>query len=200
MTRSPSYIAQNQFGFCFRMHIPRDPKNRMGKKELRLSLKTGNLSKAKVRARCLAGSIQFLFNEFGQENLFLKKLAPKRVNDLIKQYRDQAIEDAKRPANRNHEDLSRWDYYMREVETEDDLYTFMHELSSLEDWYKFKAVTGDYEGADAAVEKLCKANDIAYRKDSDEFRNLCRGMLFADSETAGVALDFLESSCPVRVR
>ena len=115
MTRSPSYIAQNQFGFCFRMHIPRNLQNRMGKKELRLSLKTGNLSKAKARGRCLAGSIQLLFNEFSRENLFLKKLTPKRVNDLIKQYRDQAIEDAKRPVNRNHEDHSRRDYYTVEA-------------------------------------------------------------------------------------
>ena len=36
MTRSPSYLSQNQYGYCFRVHIPQDLQNHFaGKKELK---------------------------------------------------------------------------------------------------------------------------------------------------------------------
>ena len=196
--RSPSYLSKNDFGWCFRIRIPSDLDSVIGKKTLRFSLKTGRLGQAKVRARYLAGNIQMLFRALRRRNPQLKKLTPELVNELIRQYRDRAIEDAERSVNRNHEDRTSWDYEMRNVKTDDDLYGFMHGQSSLAEWYKLKALTGDYEGADEAAEKLCNKNDIAYSTDSDEFRSLCQKMLFADSEAASIVLDLLEKGYPDR--
>ncbi len=196
MTRSPSYLAHNQFGYCFRMHIPLDLQNCIGKKELRYSLQTRRLGEAKTRARGLAGNIQILFSVLGRRNLRLKKMTPKLVNELIRRYRDQAIKEAQRPVNPYKNDPRSWDHEMRNVDSDDELYGFMHELSTLVDWQKRKAVTGDYTGTDESAEKLCKDKDITFKKDSVEFCELCRGMLNADSEATGITLDFLEKEYP----
>jgi hypothetical protein len=198
--RSPAYLSHNKHGYCVRLKVPDDLQCHVNRKELRYSLKTGYLRVAKNRARFIVGNIQMLFRALRRGDSPLKQLTPQLVNDLIRQYRDRAIEDAKRPVNRNHDDPTRWDYNMREVETEEDLYSFMHDLSTRADWYKFKAVTGNNEGADEVAEKLCKTNGIAHKADSDEFRSLCRGMLCVDSEAASVTLDILEKEYPTVLR
>jgi hypothetical protein len=50
-TPSPSYLIRNQYSYCFRLQVPADIQNYLGKKELRYSLKTGYLSLAKSKAR-----------------------------------------------------------------------------------------------------------------------------------------------------
>ena len=130
----------------------------------------------------------------------MKKLTPELVNELIRQYRDKALEEAQRPVNPYKNDPRSWDYEMRNVETDDDLYQFMHGLSSWEEWLKFKAITGDYAEVDEVAEKLCEDRKIAYKKDSTEFCELCRGMLNADSEATGITLDFLMRKNPGLLR
>lgn len=60
-TRSPNYLSRNHYSYCFRMKVPKDLWGILTKKELRYSLKTGNLSKAKPMARFIAGNIQLVF-------------------------------------------------------------------------------------------------------------------------------------------
>lgn len=59
--RSPSDIIRNAYSYCFRMIVPQDIRQLVGKKELRYSLKTGYLSEAKHKARFLAGNVQLVF-------------------------------------------------------------------------------------------------------------------------------------------
>ncbi len=62
-TFSPTYLIRNQYSYCFRITVPKDLQTTISRKELRYSLKTGNLSKAKTMARLLAGQIQLLFRK-----------------------------------------------------------------------------------------------------------------------------------------
>lgn len=59
--RCPSYIVRNPYSYCFRMNVPSDLQTKVGKKELRYSLKTGYLGVAKSKARLMAGLCQNLF-------------------------------------------------------------------------------------------------------------------------------------------
>jgi Domain of unknown function (DUF6538) len=74
--RNPSYLVRNPHGYCFRLIVPKDLQDVVGKRELRYSLKTGCLSEGKSRARLLAGLIQQLFvkirsnyTEYGNQNI-----------------------------------------------------------------------------------------------------------------------------------
>jgi arginine/lysine/ornithine decarboxylase len=97
--------------------VPDDLQGHVNRKELWYSLKTGYLGVAKIRARFIVGNIQMLFSSLRRGDSPLKQLTPELVNDLIRQYRDMAIEDAMRPVNRNQNDPTKWDYGMREIET-----------------------------------------------------------------------------------
>jgi hypothetical protein len=61
--KSPSYLVRTPYSYCFRMKVPLDLRDLVGKKELRYSLKTGSLSDAKSKARLVAGQIQWLFKK-----------------------------------------------------------------------------------------------------------------------------------------
>lgn len=58
---SPSYLIRNKHSYCFRMRVPEDLCDIVGKKELRYSLKTGYLGIAKTKARFLAAKVQLMF-------------------------------------------------------------------------------------------------------------------------------------------
>lgn len=58
---SPTYLVKNPYSYCFRIKVPEDLQPTLSKKELRYSLKTGNLPEAKTKARLLAGEVQLIF-------------------------------------------------------------------------------------------------------------------------------------------
>jgi len=62
-TRSPSYLFQSQYAYNFRLSVPSDLRQIVGRTEFRLSLKTGNLPEARRKSRLLAGLIQGYFSQ-----------------------------------------------------------------------------------------------------------------------------------------
>ncbi|MFC1877097.1 SpoIIE family protein phosphatase [Thermodesulfobacteriota bacterium] len=60
-SKSSSYLFRNPHSYNFRMGVPADLRDVVGKREFRYSLKTGKLSEARKKARLLAGLIQQLF-------------------------------------------------------------------------------------------------------------------------------------------
>ena len=61
MTRSPSYLSQNRYGYNFRIHIPPDLQTYWSKKELKRSLQTVYLTQARSRAMLMGGQCKQLF-------------------------------------------------------------------------------------------------------------------------------------------
>ncbi len=41
LSKSPHYLIRNPHSYCFRVNVPKDLQQLVGKKELRYSLKTG---------------------------------------------------------------------------------------------------------------------------------------------------------------
>ena len=57
----PTYLVRNPYSYCFRMNVPKDLYSLIGRKELRYSLKTGDIGTARYKARLIAGHVQQLF-------------------------------------------------------------------------------------------------------------------------------------------
>jgi len=60
-TKSPDYLFRNPHSYCFRMGVPENRRDIVGRRELCYSLRTGRLSEARRKSRLLAGLFQQLF-------------------------------------------------------------------------------------------------------------------------------------------
>ena len=82
MTRSPSYLAHNRYGYIFRMRVPHDLKNWLGKNELECSLKTGYLPQARSRAMILGGQYKQLFR-WARYQTIMGKMTEQEIQELV---------------------------------------------------------------------------------------------------------------------
>ena len=89
--RNPSYLVRNPHGYNFRIIVPKDLQNIVGKCELRYSLKTGFLSEGKSRARLLAGLIQQLFFKIRSNR---PEYGKQQIESLIRRFLDFVMEDS----------------------------------------------------------------------------------------------------------
>ena len=90
-TSSPSYILRTPRHGCyyFRMKVPVDLQDCLGKRELRASLRTGFLTDAKSKSRLIAGRVQKLFRKIritAKDNYDMTKLDQAKINDIIKSF------------------------------------------------------------------------------------------------------------------
>jgi hypothetical protein len=60
-SKSPSYLFRNPHSDCFRMGVPIDLRDVVGKREFRYSLRTGRLSEARRKAHLLSGLLWQLY-------------------------------------------------------------------------------------------------------------------------------------------
>lgn len=96
-TRLPAYLYQSPYGYIFRMRIPPDLKDLIGKVEYRYSLRTGSLKDARHRARLLASNIQQLFMDV-REGTF-RFTSGDAFNSRVKQYAREAVSSPSRTAS-----------------------------------------------------------------------------------------------------
>lgn len=85
---APSYMYQSPSGYIFRLRIPKDLKQLVGKVEFRYSLRSGSLRIAKDRARSIASFIQQLFakvrdnmSDFTQEKI--KRIVQNYIRETL---------------------------------------------------------------------------------------------------------------------
>ncbi len=86
---SPSYLIQNRYSYCFRLHVPVDLQEYIGKKELRYSLQTGYLSEAKFKSRFYAANFQLLFRRLRE--LRSMKFNDDQIKEFSKSYFEQQL-------------------------------------------------------------------------------------------------------------
>ena len=169
MTRSPSYLAQNQYGYCFRMRVPHDLQSCVGKKELKRSLETGYLPQARSRAMILGGQYKQLFRWVRLQTI-MGKMTEQEIQELL----DLFVEF-----------LGDADLYGIQGMTADsrrfppeDLRDNINKAKDAALHYKQAAVSGDYSGGirvDGVVDELLQytvKNPPA--KGSPEYKVLCR--------------------------
>ena len=87
---SPSYLIRNRYSYCFRLHVPADLQEYVGKKELRYSLRTGYLSEAKFKSRFYVASFQLLFRRLRE--LRSMKLNDDQIKEFAKAYFEQQLQ------------------------------------------------------------------------------------------------------------
>ena len=61
--KSPSYLIRNPYSYCFRIIVPETLRDIVGRREIRLSLRTGRLSEAKRKAGLMGGLFGQLFSQ-----------------------------------------------------------------------------------------------------------------------------------------
>jgi integrase len=77
-----SHIINTAFGYCFRLRVPPDLIDRIGKTELKYSLRTASRRKAKKQAGAISKQIKALFRELRQGTIMTKT----EINEIVKEY------------------------------------------------------------------------------------------------------------------
>jgi hypothetical protein len=126
INRSPSYLIRNPYSYCFRMIIPNDLRSYFGKKELRYSLKTGYLDLAKIKARFVAGHVQFIFRLLRRGTLIMVNLSDDQIKELVNKYIKQSLEQINNWFNDVPEDD------IQPFTTESEFYSYLNELNGIQ--------------------------------------------------------------------
>ena len=87
---NPKYIYQSPSGYIFRLCIPNDLRNVVGKTEFRYSLRTGILRVARHRARCIASYVHQLFIKVRSS---MSEFSKERINQLVQEYIRKTLTD-----------------------------------------------------------------------------------------------------------
>ena len=92
-SRSPSYLVRKAHScFCFRLIVPKDLRQIVGRTELRYTLTTGFLGIAKQKSRFLAGQVQFIFQLLRKGSFLWGDLAKIQIQQLVGTYIKKSIE------------------------------------------------------------------------------------------------------------
>ena len=90
VSAAPAYLYQSPSGYIFRLRVPSDLKQVVGKHEFRYSLRAGALRIAKYRARCVASYVQQLFEKVRRS---MSDFTPEKITELVKDYIKKVRED-----------------------------------------------------------------------------------------------------------
>ena len=90
---TPSYLYQTPSGYIFRLRIPKDLKELVGKVEFRYSLRSGSLRIAKYRARCIASFVQQLFTKVRNN---MAEFTQEKIQGIVKKYIRQTLDNDER--------------------------------------------------------------------------------------------------------
>ncbi len=116
-SKAPTYLVRTPYSYCFRYRISPDLQDVVGRKEIRYSLKTGYIGRAKIMAFRLAGLIQRLCADLrdiiGKEKGCIRinmpeELSLEKIQELIVGWVSQTLKDDEqertRPSKRQTED------------------------------------------------------------------------------------------------
>jgi len=90
VSTAPTYVYQSPSGYIFRLRVPSDLKQVVGKVEFRYSLRAGALRLAKYRARCVASYIQQLLEKVRRN---MSSFTPEKITELVKDHIRKVLED-----------------------------------------------------------------------------------------------------------
>ncbi len=179
---SPAYLFWNSYNFCFRLKIPKDIRTFFdGKRELRSSLKTANLTLAKQKARYLAGNIQWLFEILRKNGSGMDELTKERMQLIINKYIRNKLDSLER--TRLNRDFIDFDVQKREKENVED------ELGTLQ-----CALMANYlRQRETMVQEILKQEGITLGPESMEYKTMCRDYMKSEFEMYKVELKRMQA-------
>jgi len=170
LKRSPHYLVRNPYSYCFRVYVPKDLQQLVGKKELRYSLKTGYVGVARVKAQLIAAQVHQIFECLRKGGRRLTDLTDEKIQELVQQYLKEYIEGLE---TRHLDDDS-------PIVTREDFHSYVGSLDSIkQDIIEYLGI-GSYETVERSVALLLEKNGIeGIEKNSATYVKLCRGVLRA---------------------
>ncbi len=168
LNKSPHYLVRNPHSYCFRVNVPKDLQQLVGKKELRYSLKTGYVGVARFKAQMIAAQVHQIFACLRRGGKMVD-LSDERIRELVQQYLKEYIEGLE---SRYHDDppfLDRGDFY-----------SYIDTLDYIkEDITEYLGI-GDYGTVEEIVADLLRKDGTeGVEKGSTAYIKLCRGVLRA---------------------
>lgn len=180
---APAYLVRTPYSYCFRYIVPADLREVVGKVEIRYSLKTGYLGKAKALAGELAGKVRRLFVDIrgiiGNERGCItvgkgkvvsgKDLTPELIQELVAGWVRETLKEEEDTRINPVKPVTE-DYLDDRYEAFDYVQTLHKEDLGL---------SRHAESMAHRVDILLQENGIIIDKASDPYLKLCREMLKA---------------------
>ena len=174
--KSPSYLVRNPYSYRFRMIVPKDLRQFVGKTELRYTLRTGNLRIAKNKARLLAGQVQLIFIHLRKGSSALSKLSEDRIKELVHHYIKGEIEKWDRGFNEERD----WIHVAGAPPFVDagTFKTYIEEMDGIRSNFIASLNVGDFRPVERPTDNLLKKNGFnKIDKSSQEYQKLCAEIL-----------------------
>jgi integrase len=152
--------------YCFRIRIPRDLQGLLGRTELRHSVRTSDPTIAQCRALILGRNVRMLL-DLMKRKLKLKPESRRMFTSLLQQCLQKWLAEAEEDRAMRTRPL-----------TEEELENQLDSLSYLETDAREDLALCEYRRVSSYVDDLLAENGIQdIEKDSQTYRNLCRGLL-----------------------
>jgi hypothetical protein len=150
-SKSPSYLVRNPYSYCFRLIVPKDLQQLVGKRELRYSLRTGYLGVTKYKARLLAGQVQKLFKYLREAPSALLMLSDEKIQILVKKYIEDHLESL---------ESCYYDSQNPGVQSYDEYYERIGQLDFYRDLVIGYLGIGDYDAYDKIIADFLEKNGV----------------------------------------
>lgn len=173
-----SYMVRRNGILHFRMVVPTDIRQSVGRRELRMSLKTGYVREGGRKAARMAGIAQDAFDEIRKgKRGTMAELDAQQIRTLVGEWLRECLEDDERDRASRKRPLSR-----EELEDETDIHERL-----LSDAREYLA-TADYRHAVPSAEFILEDNGLEVDRTHASFNVLCREVLKAQIAGLEVAI------------
>lgn len=162
----PTYLVHLPHSYCFRLVVPPRYRPAIGLRELKFSLNTGALSKAKFRAKSIAAYVHHLFKQLDAGASQVQTLAPEQLQGLIRDF----VADM----------LATWESHTLSRPVSDDVW-----LSDLDQLQMTKAeeieelARRDFSRVSHIADRVLDAAGLPLDRTSNDYRKLCVELLKA---------------------
>ena len=169
--RAPSYLVRRKYSFYFRIRIPDDLRHKFcSKSEIRISLRTAQITTAKYRARVMAGFMQGIFIDI-KKGGHVSVLTEQQIKELIQNHVKQLLDDDLRFRLEYPDLQAKEEWHRQELYSE-----MMEERGKTEE----ALVSYDFTEASKAVRTILAEAGINKDSLTDlEFNRMCQQLLKA---------------------
>lgn len=173
VSKAPSHLVKQGHVFYFRHAVPLDLRQRLGRTEFRLSLRTAYLTEARSKALQLGAVLQDLIHRLRSGNSSMAQL----TDDQIKALADKHLRN-ELAAWETRRDTDRTPFTPDYVEQHSEI------LEQLQALVRDKLALNDLAWIAPTADRLLAAEGLSVPKDSAGYGKLCRALLIASGKWA----------------
>ncbi len=163
LKKSAHHLVLKPSGYHFRIRVPEDLQARFGRGEIRLSLRTSELSRAREASNVLS-TICYRFFKTYRKNM--KELSDTKLHELLEKYLREALQEAE-------EERALAERPLRPEELDQRLETLEFLIGETRE----ALALNDYKSTYVHVDGLLEDNSLELNQASDSYRKLCREFL-----------------------